>query len=564
MATLSTVAEYNAKPFHALHNRRMPRLHMQLHPTRDIPVAKPAATVMLVRDGELGIEVLMTRRSMTASFAPGAYVFPGGHIDPADGQPHNHSRYRATQSAALQTAALAAVRESFEELGVLLATNAQGVWATSADVAAIDRSGDFYTQTQALGWQLRGDTVFMFARWITDRDLPKRYDVPFLVARMPPNQTPVADESEQFEPVWVRPSEALQRFKAGNFFIIFPTIRTLDKLQAFDNVAQLLETCHSEQPLFTSCPRAGLLNGKETRHMEHEQPFGELALVSPHGQIVHELKWQHDTPVALLRNVQRLTAPNAGMMTGPGTNSYAVGTPDTGYIVIDPGPADAAHQQRLFDACAGDIRLIVCTHSHPDHSPGAPLLQRLCATPPAIAGVASGPHSRPDSVFAPQRVLGDGEQIELTGDTYTHRMQVVYTPGHTANHICLWLEEDGLLFAGDHILNGSTTIISPPDGHMGDYLHSLDNLSALCSASESFILPAHGYVLEKAAAQIAALTAHRLRREAKVAAAMAHSPQGNEDDWVAMAYDDTPTTLWPLAKHSMRAHIEHLRDASAA
>ncbi|MFB1017758.1 MAG: hypothetical protein QMC46_06610 [Burkholderiaceae bacterium] len=71
-------------------------------------------------------------------------------------------------------------------------------------------------------------------------------------------------------------------------------------------------------------------------------------------------------------------------------------------------------------------------------------------------------------------------------------------------------------------------------------------------------------MLEKAAAQIAALTAHRLRREAKVAAAMAHSPQGNEDDWVAMAYDDTPTALWPLAKHSMRAHIEHLRDASAA
>ena len=542
----------------ALHNAAMPRQTMQRHPARDLPVAKPAATVMLVRDGAQGLEVLMTRRSTTASFAPGAYVFPGGHIDEADGHAQANTQFRPTQHHDLQTAALAAVRESFEELGVLLATNAQGQWANSADVAALDRSADFYAQTSAAGWQLRGDAVYMFARWVTDRDFPKRFDVPFLVARMPPDQTPVADESEQFEPVWIRPADALERFKAGNFFIIFPTIRTLDKLQAYATVDQLIAVCASEQPLFTSCPRAGLMHGNESRHMEHEQPFGELALVSPHGQMVHELAWQHDKPVALLHNVQRLTAPNAGFMTGPGTNSYTVGTPDTGYVVIDPGPNDAAHLQRLLDACGGDIRLIVCTHSHPDHSPGAAPLQALCANKPDIAGLPSGPHSRPDSVFAPQRVLAHGEVIVLTGAQHTHSLKVVHTPGHTANHLCLWLQEDALLFSGDHILNGSTTIVSPPDGHMGDYLHALDVLAELVDEA-AFILPAHGYVLCDAAAQIAQLKAHRLKREAKVAAAMASMPDGTEDDWVALAYDDTPPAVWPLAKQSMRAHVEHLR-----
>jgi recombination protein RecT len=103
--------------------------------------------------------------------------------------------------------------------------------------------------------------------------------------------------------------------------------------------------------------------------MEHDSPYGELALTSPDGQIVHHLDWQSQHPVALLKNVQRLTAPNPGVMTGPGTNTYWVGDPHGGYIVIDPGPADPDHLERIWRATGGQIRMIVCTHSHPDHSP---------------------------------------------------------------------------------------------------------------------------------------------------------------------------------------------------
>ena len=382
-----------------------------LHPQREPAPTRPAATVLLLRDGTDGVEVLMTRRSMTASFAPGAYVFPGGGIDAADAAAHPHAARRATQSDLHLTQAIAAIRESFEELGVLLARHADGSHASTADIAALDRKAPFAAQCAARGLTLAADNVYVLAHWITDRDLPRRFDVPFLVARMPAGQTPVADEAEQFEPVWVRPADALARHEAGGFFIIFPTIRTLERLQAFATVDDVLAACATEQPLWTSCPRAGFLAGKEARYMEHESPYGELELVSPDGQIVHPLDWHTNEPVQLLKNVVRLTAPNPGAMTGPGTNSYLVGDPDSGYIAIDPGPADAEHIERLWRAAGGDIRLIVCTHSHADHSPGAKPLQALCKTPPPILGLPSAPTARAASQFTPDRTLQNQEHL---------------------------------------------------------------------------------------------------------------------------------------------------------
>jgi recombination protein RecT len=142
----------------------------------------------------------------------------------------------------------------------------------------------------------------------------------------------------------------------------------------------------------------------------------------------------------------------------------------------------------------------------------------------------------------------------------THTLQVVHTPGHAANHLCLLLLEDGLLLSGDHILNGSTTVIDPPDGNMADYLDSLDRLDALClEHGVDFILPAHGYVLGEARAAIARLKAHRLAREAKVLAAMQAQPDGSMEDWVRLAYDDVPERMWPVAQRSLLAHVERIR-----
>lgn len=301
-------------------------------------------------------------------------------------------------------------------------------------------------------------------------------------------------------------------------------------------------------------------------------------LNAPHA-IPAPADWRTDAAVPILKNLLRLTAPNPGVMTGPGTNSYLVGEPDTGFIAIDPGPNDAGHLQRLFDSAqypdgrGGNIRMIVCTHSHPDHSPGAKPLQTLCANVlgatwplkdvavPEILGLPSAPTARAGSTFVPDRPTHHGEVLTLGAGANgtTHSLQVIHTPGHAANHICLAMIEDGMLFSGDHVLNGSTTVVDPPDGNMADYLNSLDLLDAQCSAhGVQFILPAHGHVLADAIGAIRHLKAHRLNREAKIEAVMRADPDGSLDTWLPLAYDDVDPRIWPVARRSLLAHVERI------
>ena len=186
-------------------------------------------------------------------------------------------------------------------------------------------------------------------------------------------------------------------------------------------------------------------------------------------------------------------------------------------------------------------------------------LQALCETRPPILGLPSAPTARPASEFQPDQSLGNGQTLVLSGAGVAHSLRVIHTPGHAANHLCLVMLEDSLLVSGDHILNGSTTVVDPPDGDMTAYLDSLDTLSAACTEHGiEFILPAHGHVLGFAPQAIAHLKAHRLKREAKIMAAMQARPQGTMDDWVELAYDDVPPRMWPVAKRSLLAHVQRI------
>ena len=544
------------------------RAAKQLHTWREPVTPRSAATVLLVRDSadtsKGPFEVLMTRRSDTASFAPGAYVFPGGALDADDGSSAaaSVSIARKSQSAEQRAFSVAAIREAFEELGVLLAYRPDGSAAGGNDLSLFDRSqnADFIGQIANKGFRLAVDKVWWLCHWITDRDLPKRFDARFYVARMPADQVPIADEGEQFEPVWVTPADALARHQADQFSMIFPTIRTLRRLASLASIEQLIDQCQTEKPLFVSSPRGGEYKGAVERFSEEEMQFGELELVVPDGRVLHKLDWNYQEPVELLRNVRRLTCPNPGMMTGPGTNTYIVGEAGA-YAVIDPGPADDAHVDRIAAAVGGHLKVILCTHAHPDHSPGAARLKQLTGAP--IVGQPWGPRTRRygvdgaldkeehDPVFMPDRVMADGERIMLGGST----LRAIHTPGHASNHLCFLLEEDGLLFSGDHINSGTTVVINPPDGNMKEYLDALDRLLTL---PITFILPAHGWVIGFADGAIRHLIKHRLGREAKVLKGLQALPNSSLGELVKNVYDDVHPRLYPVAERSLLAHLEKL------
>jgi glyoxylase-like metal-dependent hydrolase (beta-lactamase superfamily II) len=255
----------------------------------------------------------------------------------------------------------------------------------------------------------------------------------------------------------------------------------------------------------------------------------------------------------LAPGVKRLVAPNPGMMTGPGTNTYILGESDL--AVIDPGPASDAHVRAIIDAAGGRLKWILVTHTHPDHSPAAGLL--AAATGALLLGRPAPGGRHQDSSFRPERVLDDGDVLT----TPELELEAVHTPGHASNHLCYRHAGLRWLFTGDHIIDGSTVVIDPPDGNMSDYLRSLEKLKA---RELSAIAPGHGNVMERPREVIDWIVAHRLEREAKTARALAAHPGATLEELVRRVYDDVHESRHPVAARSLLAHLEKLERESRA
>jgi glyoxylase-like metal-dependent hydrolase (beta-lactamase superfamily II) len=241
---------------------------------------------------------------------------------------------------------------------------------------------------------------------------------------------------------------------------------------------------------------------------------------------------------ALSPLVRRIIAPNPGIMTGPGTNTYLVGIDEI--AVIDPGPDDATHLDAIA-GCGGDrIRWIVCTHTHPDHSPGAAGLK-------ARTGAEVLAFDSRDGLEVDTR-MKDGGRIEAT----EFRLRAVHTPGHASNHLCFVLEEEHVLFSGDHIMQGSTVVISPPDGNMAQYLDSLAKVRAIRLKA---IAPGHGRLIEDPKAAIDEYVEHRLAREQQILDLVTESGTTKIDDLVEVIYADINPDLHPVARRTVHAHL---------
>lgn len=260
--------------------------------------------------------------------------------------------------------------------------------------------------------------------------------------------------------------------------------------------------------------------------------------------------------VVLSQRVRRITAPNPGMMTGPGTNTYLVGNGEL--AVIDPGPAVPEHVDAILQAAAdmhAPIRWILCTHTHLDHSPAANPLRD--ATDAIVIGqVAHFPKSQ-DTRFSPDQHWQHGDFIR--NDEFT--LRAVHTPGHASNHLCFYLEEEQTLFTGDHIMEGSTVVIAPPDGNMQAYLNSLRLLKEL---PLRHLAPAHGNRIDNPLQLIEALIWHRSMRENKVLDKMRQLGPCTLATLTPSVYDEVPTYLHGVAQMSLLAHLQKLEEEQVA
>jgi glyoxylase-like metal-dependent hydrolase (beta-lactamase superfamily II)/8-oxo-dGTP pyrophosphatase MutT (NUDIX family) len=469
---------------------------------------RPASSVMLVRDGKEGPEVLLTVRPMGFRFMEGAVVFPGGALSPEDADPRweaASARRRRDAAAALNEAdevrALAffvgGLREAFEEVGFLVG---QGPIEQLRNAAG---SIGFLEDCLRHGIVLGTDALVPAGRWATPPGAPARFDTHFFLARVPDDWEPRPNEREVAACLWMTPEKALEELAAGRNVMAPPTIRSLQRLAGHRDVRSMTESILAD---------------------------------SPHGP--------GEVIAARLHPLVRLVlAPNPGLMTGPGTNTYVVGDGPT--VVIDPAVSDSEYLDEVVRS-AGEVAAIVVTHRHADHIGGVAELAARVAAPVR----ALGRQRIAEIEVVPVR---DGEVIHA-GDV---RLVALHTPGHSSDHLCLAMGSS--LFSGDTILGEGTAVIAPPDGDMGEYMASLHRLQGL---NVGRIYPGHWKVVERGKEAIGAYIRHRTDREAAVVEALAGGP-ATEEEIVDRVYADTPTSLRAVAQLTVLAHLQLLEKKGA-
>jgi endoribonuclease LACTB2 len=486
------------------------------------PVTPKDAAAMILLRGPDEPQVFWVKRAHKLAFMGGFYAFPGGQVDAADAETPllNCAPTEADHKAA--AIRVCAMREIFEETGVLLARGAERLTAQLRAALRQELGEDRISFKDLLareGLTLDAGLLTEVPSWTTPASSPRRYNTRFFAAWLPAGQETEVIPGELESGEWLRPHEALQRWTDGDCLIVTPI---LSAMQA------LAEGAHDFAERLHSVPQTA-------------RDFSEQRIEMRRGFFLSPLR----TP----------TIPPATH-----TNCYIVGGEEL--VIIDPGSPYADERARfdevvesfLAEGCR--FREIIITHLHPDHIGGVMHVAEKFQLPVATHRLTAEAIS---SEVRVDRLIEDSELIVLQNqrDELAWRLRALWTPGHARGHLSFYEERTGTLVTGDCVVGFGTVVIAPPEGNMSEYLASLRRYLALPKLTA--LMPGHGPVLADARGKIEEYITHRLAREAKIIEALQAGAQ-TIPEIVKTVYTDTPLAMHQLAELSVRAHLEKLED----
>jgi glyoxylase-like metal-dependent hydrolase (beta-lactamase superfamily II)/8-oxo-dGTP pyrophosphatase MutT (NUDIX family) len=469
-----------------------------------------ASAVMLVRTLNGVRELYWVQRSREVSLGGGFYAFPGGRIDAADAELAK-TLGRPDQDGALLVTAL---RELFEETGVLLATLGDASVLPAHRKRLLEEEGVFGEVLAAVGATLNLDALQFAGRWLTPPFIPTRFDTRFYVAEVPAGQQPDVWPGELAKGEWITPQAALARWTQGKALLHPP--------------AQHLIECLRDGAVEQTLPRM--------RQGPHLIDY-----------VAQRIEFQKGI---LLAPVRTPTLPPATH-----TNCYLVGEQEL--VLVDPASPYEDEQARLIALCESLLadgrrfREIILTHHHHDHVGGVNVLREKLGIPvrahAKTAEILKG-EVEVDGFIAPDEV------IVLPGEANL-RLRAVFTPGHAPGHLCFFEETTGALITGDMIAGVGSIVVDPPEGDMSEYIASLQLLRSM---PVNAIYPAHGPTIPDGPSKIDEYLAHRAAREAQVLGALEKAGVATTEELVPFVYTDVPAALYPLAARSLTAVIDKL------
>ncbi|MDQ2746573.1 MAG: MBL fold metallo-hydrolase [Acidobacteriota bacterium] len=507
---------------------------------------KDSAAVILLN--EAGDQVLWARRNPNLKFLGGWHAFPGGKLEASDAD----VKVVNCADGELEKFIVCAVREAFEEVGILLVRNGEKL--TRGQRASLHDdliSGRMMFAEILAHWNLWIDAKdFGYAGfWTTPQFSPIRFKTRFFLARCPPKQTPFAAISELENVEFIAPKNALNRWKKSEVLISPPVLLSLQTLAAeIPNSEFQIPYFNSETPK----PKDRKLKNAAEKLLEKSQAAdGIIPYIEFNSRII-------------CLPLKTETLPPATH-----TNCFIVGREK--FVVVDAAANNEAEQKLLHDLVDSfveknfECQAIITTHQHPDHFGGETVLQthlfdKFNLQIPLAAHQATAEKLRGKIEF--QKILSDGDVFDLEAETSANfQLQIIHTPGHASGLLAFYDAERGFLLSGDNVISASSVVIAPPDGNLRDYLTSLERLKNLPNLN--FLCGSHGSAIFNAKAKIESYIAHRLERENQILEALKTGAK-TIPEIAAIVYPDLKPELLKLAEKSVEAHLEKINEEKSS